>query len=108
MKMIIEHFVTFMLLLVFLWVGVSYVMQNVIHTNARDYHGAIVSQLENSDYSDRVVAECEQKAREAGFGLVIQKFGTGSRQDAKVTLTYHYTVPLVQVEKEYSIEGYGR
>lgn len=108
MKMIIEHFVTFMLLLVFMWVGISYVMQNMIHTSARDYHGAVVSQLENSDYAETVILECEKKAAKNGYKLDIQRYETGYRADAKVVLTYHYTVPIIQVTKEYSIEGYGR
>lgn len=108
MKMIIEHFVTFLLLLVFLWIGISYVMQNVIHTSARDYHGAVIKQIENSNLNSGVIAECREKAGAAGYELVVDCYGEGEKKDAKVTLSYLYTVPIINIEKKYSIEGYAR
>lgn len=108
MKMIIEHFITFLLLLVFLWIGISYVMQNVIHTSARDYHGAVIKRIEDSNFTSGIIAECIQDAKEKGYHLIVDCYGEEEHKDAKITLSYSYTVPIINMEKQYSIEGYAR
>ncbi len=45
MRMIVEHFITFLLLLIFIWIGVAYILQNVMYSSAREFHGAVVTQL---------------------------------------------------------------
>ncbi len=108
MKMIIEHFITFLLLMVFLWIGISYVMQNVIHTSARDYHGAVVRRVEDSNFNAGVITECKEDAEHKGYELGINCYGEGEQMDAKITLSYTYTVPVINAEKKYTIEGYAR
>ena len=55
MRMIVEHFITFLLLLIFIWIGVAYILQNVMYSSAREFHGAVVTQLENSYFDDAVM-----------------------------------------------------
>lgn len=106
--MIVEHFIMFLLLLVFLWIGISYIMQNVMYSSAREFHGAVVTQLENSYFDEAVIADCRRKAERAGYGLDIRVYGSGDEKDAKVTLAFHYVIPLAGIEKKYEIEGYSR
>ena len=62
MRMIVEHFITFLLLLIFIWIGVAYILQNVMYSSAREFHGAVVTQLENSYFDDAVMEDCRRKA----------------------------------------------
>lgn len=108
MKLVIEHFVTFLLLLVFLWVGISYVMQNVRHTGARDFHSAVIRKIEDSNYDSGVIEECRSRAQKNGYQLVVSCYGDVTANAAKVALSYCCKLPIVQTEKEYCIEGYCR
>ncbi len=108
MRMIIEHFVTFFLLLIFIWIGVAYIIQNVLYSSAREFHGAVVTQLENSYFDAQVQEDCRKKAADAGYDLKIQVYGDGDEKDAKVSLSFKYVIPLAGIEKKYEIEGYSR
>ena len=83
-------------------------MQNVIHTSARDYHGAVVRRVEDSNFNAGVIAECREDADNKGYELNIHCYGDDERPDARITLSYTYTVPVIHKEKKYTIEGYAR
>lgn len=108
MKMIVEHFITFLLLLIFIWIGVAYIIQNVLYSSARQFHGGVVTQLENSYFDPVVIADCEEKAKKAGYELEIQVYGEKNQKDAKVSLGFEYVIPLAGIKKKYEIEGYSR
>lgn len=108
MKQIIEHFITFFLLLIFVWIGVVYIIQNVSYSSARQFHGSVVKQLENSYFDSVVMDDCKEKAKRAGYNLEIQLYGSGNHKDAKVTLGFCYVIPLAGIKKNYEIEGYSR
>lgn len=108
MRMIIEHFITFLLLLIFIWIGIAYIIQNVMYSSAREFHGAVVTQLENSYFDNAVMEDCRRKAARAGYDLKIQVYGSGNEKDAKVSLVFRYVIPLAGIEKKYEIEGYSR
>jgi uncharacterized alkaline shock family protein YloU len=97
-----------MLLLVFLWIGISYVMQNIIHTSARDYHGAVVRRVEDSNFTPNIISECKKDAKEKGYDLRIDCYGDSEHTDAKIRLSYTYTIPVINEERQYTIEGYAR
>ena len=106
--MIIEHFITFLLLLIFIWIGVAYILQNVVYTSAREFHGAVVTQLENSYFDAAVMEDCRKRAERAGYELNIRVYGSGNEKDAKVSLVFHYVIPFAGIVKQYEIEGYSR
>lgn len=108
MKLLIEHFITFLLLLIFIWIGMAYIIQNVLYSNARAFHGSVVAQLENSYFDAGVIEDCREKAEKAGYELDIVVYGEENRKDAKVTLGFWYVIPLAGIEKKYEIEGYSR
>lgn len=108
MRIIIEHIITFLLLLIFIWIGIAYIIQNMAYSSAREFHGAVVTQLENSYFDETVMEDCRRKAARAGYDLDVQVYGSGNEKDAKVTLTFHYTIPLAGIHKIYKIEGYSR
>lgn len=107
MKGIISQFVLFFFLMLLMWTGVSYVSQNMKYGSAREFYSSIIRQIENSDFDERVMSECQQKARERGYLLSIKQYKE-NRRDAKVTLEYDYTFPVTQKRKTYTINGYAR
>lgn len=108
MRILLEHFITFLLLLIFIWIGVAYILQNIMYSSAREFHGSVVTQLENSYFDTEVIEDCKQKAKKAGYDLEVFVYGEENRKDAKVCLTFQYVVPLAGIEKNYEIEGYSR
>lgn len=108
MRLLIEHFITFLLLLIFIWIGVAYIIQNITYSSAREFHGSVVTQLENSYFDAAVIEDCKEKAERAGYELDIMVYGEENRKDARVTLGFRYAIPLAGIEKKYEIEGYSR
>ena len=108
MKMVIEHFITFLLLLIFIWIGIAYIIQNVLYSSAREFHGSVVTQVENSYFEQAVIEDCKKRAEKAGYELKVQVYGEENKKDAKVTLGFRYVIPLAGIVKKYEIEGYSR
>ncbi|MCM1246135.1 MAG: hypothetical protein NC293_10895 [Roseburia sp.] len=108
MKLLIEHFITFLLLLIFIWIGIAYIIQNITYSSAREFHGGVVAQLENSYFDAAVIEDCRKKAAEAGYELEVVVYGEENRKDARVTLGFRYVIPVAGIEKNYKIEGYSR
>lgn len=107
MKGIISQFVLFFFLMLLMWTGVSYVSQNMKYGSAREFYCSIIRQMENSDFDGKVMAVCQEKARERGYLLSIRQYKE-NRRDARVTLEYDYTFPVTQKRKTYTIHGYAR
>lgn len=108
MKNIIEYFLLFLFLLMFLWVGITYVNQNITVNNARAYKSAMVLQLQNSDFSDAVIQELILKAEEDGYHIEIEDYGFDDvKKIKKVSLLFTYRIPLINYSKDFVIEGYA-
>ncbi len=108
MKMVIEHFITFLLLLIFIWIGIAYIIQNVLYSSAREFHGSVVTQVENSYFDTDIIEDCKKRAEKAGYELKVQVYGEENKKDAKITLGFQYVIPLAGIVKKYEIEGYSR
>ena len=104
----LSHVVLYLFLMILMWVGVTYVSQNIWYSSARDFHGAVVSQLEDSYFAEDVIRECKENAEKNGYKLTIDIFGEEDRRDARVILDMTYVFPILQVKKQYTIEGYAR
>ncbi len=104
----ISHFVLLVFLTFFLWIGVTYVSQNIQYSTARQFHGSVVHQLENSYFSPAVIEECKTQAARNGYRLTIETFGTENHRDARVILDMDFIYPVIQTVGRYTIEGYAR
>lgn len=108
MKMVIEYFVLFLFLLVFLWTGVMYVWQNIAVNNARSYNAAVVKEIENSHFSHMVIEECIDQAERDGYLLRVEDYTIYNESPIKhIMLTYTYSIPLINYTKDYTIEGFA-
>lgn len=104
----ISHFVLLIFLTVFLWIGVTYVSQNIQYSNARQFHSSVIHQLENSYFSSDTIEECKTKAKRNGYHLTIETYGQEGYRDARVILDMDFIFPVIQVTRRYTIEGYAR
>lgn len=107
MKSIISQFVIFLLLSMLLWMGVTYVCQNIRYCSAGEYYERILRQIEDSYFEQTIIRDCIIKAKQQGYQLSVQCYGERQR-DARITLRYEYVLPIVQVTRQCVIDGYAR
>ena len=90
--------------------GASYIAVALNTQRAQNFHSAVISEVENSDFSTEVINDLKEKSKENGYQnltVAVNKGKTG-KEYAKVTLTYKYSVPLLSVNKTNEIVGYAR
>lgn len=87
--------------------------------NAQDFHASVIAEVEASDFDPDVIATCESEALDYGFvkiqngnkvsGLEITDYeGANQGSMKKVTLTYDYTIPILNLFLQHEIVGYAR
>ena len=108
LRAILSHFILLMLLMVLMWTGVTYVSQNIQYSSARTFYQSVIKRLEESCLDGRTVEECKERAKENGYQLLVEDFLDGENKDAKVSLLFSFTFPIIQKTKQYRIEGYAR
>ena len=88
----------------------AYIMTSLNTQSAQNYHSAVVAEVEAGDFTDPVIRSCRQKALENGYTdlLVEPMTSVDSGKFAKVTLTYDYTLPVLNLFLEHQIVGYAR
>lgn len=105
---ILPLFFIFVFSMVFMWIGITYVSQNIKYSSAQKFFTFVVRELENSYFADDVVANCKEEAKKNGYQLEIVPYGTREHRDARVILNFSYTFPMLQKVQRYTIEGYAR
>ena len=94
---------------VFISIGILSVQVDM--QNARDYHAAVVNEIENSNHSPSVIAACKQEAAENGYILEVvpytNDFGHYSSTISKVTLKYEYVIVFLNIRSDEEIIGYA-
>lgn len=108
MKAGIEFYVSILLLSIASLLSITLISSNLEIHNARELHSAYIIEIENSNLSDSVIEECKEDAKEKDCTLTVSKNVSGDSGLAKVSLTYSYSVPLLGVESEHTIDGYAR
>lgn len=107
MKGIVAEFVLCIFLIILLWTGMSYSLQNIQYSSARDFYHAVVREMENHDFSPSVVKKCQYKAEKRGYKLQIRYYDENKR-DARITLDFIFYFPITQQKKQYKLDGYVR
>ena len=87
----------------------AYIMASLNTQSAQNYHSAVVAEVEAGDFSEPVVQSCREKALENGYKYLSIEPMTSidNGKYAKVTLTYDYTVPVLNLFLEHQIVGYA-
>ncbi len=107
MRGMISQCAVFFFLILLMWTGISYAAQNMQYGSARDFYRDIIYQIKVSDFNEKILDECQKKAKQSGYQLRIRRYGKNLR-DARVTLLYDYVFPVTQKKKQYRLDGYVR
>lgn len=111
MKGSIETMISIILLTLMTVLGSSYIIAGLNTQRAQNYHSAIVTEIEASEFSDNVITECQNKAKNDGYKeLTIKKYTSveTGRTYAKVVLDYNYAIPILNIFLTHEITGYAR
>lgn len=108
LRSLISQFVLFFFITIFMWVGITYVSQNIQYTNAKQFYDEVIRQLEYSYFDEDTIQVCKAKAKERGCVLQVGVYESENNKDAKVTLLFEFVTPVIQIKREYKLEGYAR
>ena len=108
MKAALEFFVGIILLTLTALLGANLISASIVTMNARDAQSAYVTEIENSDLAESVIDDCRKNAESSGYKLDVTINQIGDSEIATVSLTYIYTIPLINVNTEHTIIGYAR
>jgi hypothetical protein len=105
---IFHLFLIFVFSMIFIWIGITYVSQNIQYSSAQRFFNAVVREIEDSYFSKETMEQCIQNAKDNGYLLTIKEYSSKEHRDAKIRLDFSYTYPIIQKVQPYSIEGYAR
>ena len=113
MKGAIETFVGIVIIALMVVISTGYITASLDIRHAQNFHSSMVSEIEESDFSQEVINECILNAQlnhfvkeDGSSGLDVK---TAEGMDiAEVTLTYTYTIPFLNSVLEHEIVGYAR
>ncbi len=83
---------------------------NIDAKNANLFMTDAITAVEQSNFSDSVIAHVKEQATEAGYELAVEKVSKNKHTtSAKLSLSYNYQIPILAVDGiEKSIIGYAR
>lgn len=108
METVVKTFVGLFFSLVLLILGIGMIAASVNARNATAFAAECASRIENSDFADSVVQECEQEAAEKGYVLEVEISGREDRPEVKfgsLSLEYPFRIPLIGVEQQNVVEA---
>lgn len=105
---LLSHFISFAFLMLFMWIGVTYVSQNIQYSCAKQFFNSAIEQMENYNFQQAVLDQCKKNAEQKGYQLTVETFSDATHTDARVILNFEFYYPVIQVSKHYTIEGYAR
>lgn len=113
MSSVIKTYLTIALLLVAVLTFAGIITASYEVQNARDYHAAVVNEIEISNHAESVISACTDEASENGYTLSTTQYYTGTgdydgSQITKVVLKYTYSIPFLGISTEKEIIGYAR
>ena len=113
MSTVIKSYLSIFLILVAVFTFGGVISLTIDVQNARDYHAAVVNEIENSHHAQSVIDACVAEAESNGYELVVTGY-TNPSADAsgakisKVVLKYGYTLDLLSIASDREIVGYAR
>lgn len=110
MKGAVETMIGMIMIAFMAVLSTAYITASLNTQKAQNYHSAVIAELEAGDFSEMVIQDCREKAAGNGYtNLAIEPLiSADSGKYAKVTLTYDYTLPILDLFLEHEIVGYAR
>lgn len=111
MSSVIKSYMVVVLVIITTFVCVGIVDVAIDVQNARDFHGAVVNEIESSNHASAVIESCKDAAIENGYTLTTSTYAKNNSSNAQITkvvLEYDYSILFLDIEAEKEIIGYAR
>ena len=110
MKGAVETMVGMILIAFMAVLSAAYITASLNTQSAQNYHSSVIAEIEAGDFSEAVIQSCREKAGANGYENLRVDLMEGEENEkfAKVTLTYAYTMPVLDLLLEHQIVGYAR
>lgn len=111
MEKVIDIILSLFLFGIFIVIAVSFSIADTSGQAARRYQKDVISEIENSNFSDAVISTCINQAADNGYSMNVNKITINSQtneQIAEVALTYAYDIPILNVHEEKIVKGVAR
>lgn len=110
MKGAVETMIGMIMIAFMAVLSTAYIMASLNTQRAQNYHSAVMAEVEAGDFSEMVIQNCRDKALENGYTNleIAPLISADNGKYAKVTLTYNYTIPILDLFLEHEIVGYAR
>ncbi len=113
MSSVIKSYLAIVLILLIVFTSAGIISVTLDVQNARDYHAAVVNEIENCNHAASVIEACKTEASENGYTLTVTNYysdndNSPNSQISKVVLKYSYTIDFLGIATEKEIVGYAR
>lgn len=123
MSQVLKTFMGVFFMLLVLLLGTGVLSAQMDASNAISYKSDLVAELENSNYSPRVINGCIEQAIESGYEISIKTYKKGGAVQvytspcagdtrdvvmAEVILTYPYRIGFLNSVTRHQVRGYAR
>lgn len=107
MSTYIKGYVMIYLIVILSFLGLSYTISFLEIENARDYHNAIISEIEASDFSNVIINDIQN--RDNGFEVNVKNISAyEEKRIYEVKTTYTASIPILGISQRDTITGYAR
>lgn len=108
METVVKSFVGLFFSLILLILGIGIIAASVNARNAGAFAADCTTQIENSDFSDLVIADCRAEAEKRGYTLTVevkeQPENSGNKF-GRLILAYPFQIPLIGVRQQNTVEN---
>ena len=111
MGQVIKAYLGIFFLLLMGLVGIGVVAAGMEVNAARNYHADVVTEIECSNFHPAVIDACKSQAQKAGYRLEVERISydaEGKEQMAEVVLTFHYSIPILDLVSDHKVRGFAR
>ena len=111
MSSVIKNYIVIILIIISVFTCIGIVNVAVDVQNARDFHGAVVNEIECSNHASKVIESCKEAAEDNGYKLITSTYANKSDSNAQITkvvLKYNYSILFLEVNAQKEIVGYAR
>ena len=108
MKQIFETYLTLFLMLMAVFTLEGIIAADIDTKNARDFKESIVDEIENSNSSPTVIAEC-RNAGNSKYTVTVDEYKDNENNTvmAEVTVSYNYSIPFLNVNKQHELKDFA-
>lgn len=113
MSTTIKTYLGIFILFLSVFTMVSILSASIDVVNARDFHAAVVAEIEDAHFAPSVIEACTRQAQEAGYELLLDRESIvydeeGNPSLMVVIIQYEFRMDFLQVINRQQIRGFAR